>query len=230
MLKHAVIIDNHFASLGTSLEGHLNLDTLAEDLENEKATESFFGGTPVQASPTKHHVPVIGEEGFVDRREGLEDWPELCHIKEENINGYGFAASENHLLQHGKTAVQLNIGEVRPILQPKSQKNKVRSRDRYSPRCYTDPLATVAAPVVQPVQSPVRPPRPLSICKKDKSLSRANHRYGPPTHRVAKRGARDSSLTKFTVIADRSDCRFSTAPFLCSSLTFSRLRYHPPYN
>ena len=107
----------------------MNLESLAEDLEKEKATEDFFGGVQARESPSKHHVPVVDEDGFVDRREGLEDWPELWQADKETLADYEIPGSEDFSVQHSKNPVQYNTNDQKPILQPKSQKNKVRLQD-----------------------------------------------------------------------------------------------------
>jgi len=132
--QNAEIIDNHFASLGTSLEGNLDLGILADNIEKEKATEDFFGGIEVREAPTPDHVPVVDEDGFVDRREGLEDWPQLWQPDKETLADYVVPGCENSSTQHNNTPILVKINGEKQILQPKSQKNKVRLQDPSFPK------------------------------------------------------------------------------------------------
>jgi hypothetical protein len=147
------VIDNHFAALGTSLEGHLDLDVLAEDLEKEKATEAFLHGE-VREAPTDNHVPVVDEDGFVDRREGQEDWPMLWQPDKETLADYVIPGSET---------VSANSSE-KQILQPRTRKRA---------RLVLEPISTITAPTGRrPVRSPVHAPGPLTIRKKNKRNAR----------------------------------------------------------
>ncbi|EXJ75016.1 uncharacterized protein A1O5_01712 [Cladophialophora psammophila CBS 110553] len=171
------IVDNHFASLGTSLEGYLNID-INEELEREKATESFFGGVEAREGPSPNHVPVVDEDGFDDRREGLEDWPQLWQLDKETLTDYEIPGSENFSIQFTETPAHYNDSD-KPILKPRSQKTKEQARlqDPSFPDSYHTTGRTINALAVQPVQAP----RPLTIRKKAK-----------------KRNARDSFVTKST--------------------------------
>ncbi|KAJ9613011.1 hypothetical protein H2200_002952 [Cladophialophora chaetospira] len=190
------IIDNHFASVGTSFEGNLDLATLAEDIEKEKATADFFGGIEAKEGPSPDHVPVVDEDGFVDRREGLEDWPQLWQSDKETLADYVVPGSEDCSIAHNHIGVHYNSNGEKAILQPKSQKNKIRPHDPSFPDSYQTVTGMITAPAVQ---SPVRAPRPLTIRKKNKSRGQApNHRISK-IYRVNKRSARDSFVTKSTV-------------------------------
>src|ERR1700761_4978226 len=127
------VIDNHFAALGTSLEGHLDLDVLAEDLEKEKATEAFLH-VEVREAPTDNHVPVVDEDGFVDRREGQEDWPMLWQPDKETLADYVIPGSETVSAQNEKH-----------ILQPKTRRRA----------CLVLEPVTISAPAVRRARSPV---------------------------------------------------------------------------
>ncbi|KIY01320.1 uncharacterized protein Z520_02872 [Fonsecaea multimorphosa CBS 102226] len=182
------MIDNHFAALGTGLEGHLHID-IEEELEKEKASESFFGGIQAREGPTAYHAPVVDEDGFADRREGLEDWPQLWAQDKETLDDYVIPGSESLSMQLSKTADHEDNGDngVKPILQPKSQKKKAKAHFREYPDSYYNADGTVNDPEFQPVQ-PVQPPRPLTIRKK-----------------VKKRNARDSFVTRSTPDEPKTD-------------------------
>ncbi|OAP57419.1 hypothetical protein AYL99_08157 [Fonsecaea erecta] len=171
------IIDNHFAALGAGLEGYRHID-LQDALEKEKASELFFGGSVAREGPTPDHVPVVDEDGFASRREGLEDWPQLWRPDKETLADYEVKVPENLSKQPSKTGDQDNNGE-KPILQPKSRKNKVKVelRDPSVPDSYYNADGTITDPYVPPILAP----RPLAIRKK-----------------VKKRNASDSFVTNTT--------------------------------
>ncbi|KIW33900.1 uncharacterized protein PV07_00715 [Cladophialophora immunda] len=181
------VIDSHFAALGTGLEGHLHID-MNEELEKERATESFFGGVEAREGPSPDHIPVVDEDGFADRREGLEDWPQLWAPDKETLADYEIPGSENFSAQLGKTPNHDDNDSDKPILQPKSQKNKVKAalQDPSLPDSFYAADGTITDPAVQPVQRP----RPLTIRK-----------------RVKKRNARDSFVTRSTGNEPKPDDR-----------------------
>ena len=217
----AEFVDNHFAALGTSLEGHLDLDKLAEDIEKEHASMAFFGGVQVREAPSANHVAVVDEDGFVDRRSGLEDWPQLWQPDKETLADYAVPGTENFSVRytHAPEHSTSNNGQ-KPILLPKSHKNKVRVQDPSFPDSYNAAAPTITAPAVQPVQFPVRAPRPLTIRKKNKS----NHNdQGSQAHRVNKRGARDSFVTKSTINYSKLDGKSSDSCLPRRQLTSSQI-------
>ncbi|OQU94437.1 hypothetical protein CLAIMM_00794 isoform 1 [Cladophialophora immunda] len=189
------VIDSHFAALGTGLEGHLHID-MNEELEKERATESFFGGVEAREGPSPDHIPVVDEDGFADRREGLEDWPQLWAPDKETLADYEIPGSENFSAQLGKTPNHDDNDSDKPILQPKSQKNKVKAalQDPSLPDSFYAADGTITDPAVQPVQRP----RPLTIRKRGESMELLSDlkilRHSP----VKKRNARDSFVTRST--------------------------------
>ncbi|EXJ55527.1 hypothetical protein A1O7_08455 [Cladophialophora yegresii CBS 114405] len=203
------MIDNHFAALGTSLEGALDLATLADDLEGEKATEDFFGGIEVKEAPSPDHVPVVDEEGFVDRREGLEDWPQLWRNDKETLVKSTASASEELAVQHSNTTIPDHFNGTKHILQPKSQKNKVRLQDPSFPDSYQTVTPIITGPAVQTIQSPVRAPRPLTIRTKNKSHHHNHTGRISKKNRANKRSARDSFVTKSTINQPKSDDNYN---------------------
>ncbi|OCT44757.1 hypothetical protein CLCR_05575 [Cladophialophora carrionii] len=198
-------IDNHFAALGTSLQGVLDLANLADDLEREKATEAFFGGVEVKEAPSPDHVPVVDEEGFVNRREGLEDWPQLWRHDKETLTKSTVQGSENLAVQHSDTPTEHKVNGAKHILQPKSQKNKVRLQDPSFPDSYPTVSSIITVPAVQSVQSPVRAPGPLTIRKKNESPHNSHTGRISKKTRANKRHARDSFVTKSTINQPKSD-------------------------
>ncbi|KAH0842923.1 hypothetical protein AYO21_03359 [Fonsecaea monophora] len=183
------VIDNHFAAIGTGLEGRLYID-VEEELEKEKATESFFGGVEAREGPSPDHIPVVDEDGFADRKEGLEDWPQLWAPDKAQRTTL---AANSKVPEPEDLSVQLlgkqtssnednQSSNDKPILQPKSRKNKVKGllRDPSFPDSYYTADGIITLPTNQPVQ-PVQAPRPLTIRKK-----------------VKKRNARDSFVTRST--------------------------------
>ena len=168
-------------------------------------SEAFFGGYQVKEAPTTNHVPIVDGEGFVDRREGLEDWPQLwqpdkntfadCVSKDsENVSGHDFNVDKH-------------------ILQPKSRKNKARLQDPVFPGLYNYASASpsITAPAVQPVRLPVRAPGPLIIRKKNRT------RQAGQANRVNKRSARDSFVTRSTTHSPKPDGKLISAPLLLTS-------------
>jgi hypothetical protein len=95
-----------------------------------------------------------------------------------------------------------DISGAKHILQPKSQKNKVRLQDPPFSGRYQTVTTNITALAVQSVQSPVRAPRPLTIRKKNKS---PRHNHISKKYRANKRSARDSFVTKSTLNHPKSD-------------------------
>lgn len=121
------IIDNHFATLGTGLEGILLINE-AEELEKEKVSEAFYGGIEVEESPSPYHAPVIDElSGFTDIREGLEDFPEQWEIQEAIPTPYGLSELPT-MVQDPRDLIAV---PAKTLLTPKSRKRKLNSDGKH---------------------------------------------------------------------------------------------------
>lgn len=212
-LPKTEVLDNHFAALGTGIEGYLDHDAMAEEIEQAKASEAFFN-TEVELPPTRDHIPMAdGEGGWVNRREGLEEWPQLWQpLKETSLK-----VSEEDATQDakGKAPEYVMMDGEKIILEPKSRKNKVLRPDPVMPAewNYPGPSTMVTAPAVQPVQSPVRAPQPLTIRKRS---NREPGSHFEESHRVKKRAARDSFTTRSTAISPKPDGKSFGSLFLQS--------------
>ena len=180
---------------------------MAEDIEKEDATADFFGGIKVREAPSPEHLPIVDEDGFVDRREGLEDWPQLWRTDKTTLADYTVPVPENFSARPADISmISNNINGEKPILQPKSQKNRVRILDPSFPESYQTPITTVTAPAIEPL---VRAPRPLRMCKTYKSPTQRHLNRLSKAYRVNKRSARDSFVTKSTVDIPKPDGELS---------------------
>jgi hypothetical protein len=188
------LIDNHYAALDAGFDGLIVPQLLADRVEEEKISEDFFGGIQVEESPSPDHVPCIDEGGFVDRREGLEEWPQLwqkgeeASLKNHNIKNKDHeSASTDKAIVDNEDKDASDNGSIKRILKPKSQKHKLSQQSH-------DDLYTDVAPNFPFVRSPIRVPGPLKITKK-----RAPQNLNVETERASKRSARGSFLRKSTV-------------------------------
>jgi hypothetical protein len=179
------------------------MEMLAENAELEQATEDFFVGVQAKEAPSPDHVPNVSEDdGFVNRREGLEEWPELWRQEEEVKITASVSDSEKN---NGTASIPKHI------LQPKTRKSKgYLPQDPCIPGTYVNAIIPeIATPAAQVVHSPVRVPRPL-FARKTKI------RNGTTMHRFVakpKRGARDSFVSKSTFKHVKPDGKSSHPPF-----------------